>query len=534
MSSVAVAVVFVSIVVLASLAKRLNVAYPIVLVIGGIAIGYIPGIPKFVMPPDLVLVLFLPPLLYWESVSAPTGEFRAAAWWILQLAFGLVIFTMFAVAGALHAVASSISWGVALVLGAVVASTDEVAFAAVAPSLHVPRHLIATIEGESLINDATSLILYSVALGALAGTPMPISREVASLVLSLIVSVIVGAIAAAVVVTAWRLAQDEEIQPVISLIAPYLSYLPAHYLGVSAVLAVVVTGLIISSYAPRVLLPASRQRATGFWVTIVFVVNAFIFVSVGLQFHPIVASLSGYTFGQLLYYAVITCVTVIGVRALWVFGQSLMPATNRPEHAGGKADWAHVTVLAWSGMRGGVSLAAALSIPLMSAAGPFPQRNLVIFLTMCVLIATLVGQGGTLPLLVRLLKIRDDAANTREERLALAATARAALSKLDDMQRRWYIPKPVVIMLAERLRARWREFRDIEGEMRDRATGPELYRRLERAILDAQREELIRLRDDGKIDNTVMRRIQMLLDVENTEVDILMGERPTDIDPDSG
>lgn len=528
-----VAVTFIAIVVLASIAKRINVAYPIVLVLGGIAIGYIPGIPPWSMAPDLVFVLFLPPLLYWESVTAPTREFRSEAWWIIQLAFGLVIVTMFAVAAAAHAAVPAISWPVALVLGAVVASTDEVAFASIAPSLRIPRHIVATIEGESLINDATSLILYGVAISAVLGVSFSLAGSVERLALSLVVSVLIGAIAAAVVVFAWRLAQDEDIQPVISLIAPYLSYLPAYYLGVSAVLAVVVTGLIVSHYSPRVLLPAARQRSTGFWVTIVFVVNAFIFVSVGLQFHPILESLSRYTAAQLLLSAIAVCITVIAVRLLWVFGQSLLPATNLPEHPEGKADWAHTAVLSWAGMRGGVSLAAALAIPIETSAGPFPERDLVIFLTMCVLIATLVGQGATLPLLIRRLGVRDDEVNSREERLALSATAQAALSRLAQLRGQWDLPSAIVTKLEERLRSRWREFADIEGELRDRTAGPELYRRLERAILDVQREELIRLRDQGQIDNTVMRRVQTLLDVETAEIDLLTSETLTDVNPDA-
>lgn len=528
-----VAIASVSIVVLASLAKRINLAYPIVLVAGGIAIGYIPGIPKAETPPGLVLVLFLPPLLYWESVTAPTREFRSAAWWIVQLAFGLVIATMFAVAGLLHFAVKGMSWPVALVLGAIVSSTDEVAFATIAASLRVPRHLVATIKGESLINDATSLILYGAALAAVTGATFSLTASIERLVASLVVSVLIGAVAAAIVVSAWRIAQDEEIQPVISLVAPYLSYLPAYYLGVSAVVAVVVTGLIVSHYSPRVLLPAARQRSTGFWVTIVFVVNAFIFILVGLQFHPIVATLSQYAPAQLALYGLVICATVIAVRVLWVFGQALLPATNVPEHPEGKADWAHVAVLSWTGMRGGVSLAAALAIPIATSAGVFPQRSLLIFLTMCVVIATLIGQGGSLPFLIRSLGVRDDEVDMREERRALSATAHAALSRLADIQRMCDVPKSVLGPLEQRMRARTRQFTDIESGLQSSASGVEMYRRLERDILDVQRDELVRLRDRGEIDNTVMRRVQTLLDVETAEMDLLTGSRSTDIDPDA-
>jgi Na+/H+ antiporter len=533
MSVAALAVIAVAILVLVALAKRIGVAYPILLVLGGIVIGYIPGVPRAEMRPDLVFLVFLPPLLYWESVTAPTSGFLAGAAWIFQLAFGLVIATTVAVAFVAHRVDPAMGWPAALVLGAIVSSTDEVAFASLADKLRVPRHLIATIEGESLINDATSLIIYAVAIAAVLGQVFTVGQAFEQLVISVAAAIAIGLAAGAVVVTAWHFTRDEELQPIISLMAPYLAYLPAYHYKVSGVLAVVVTGIFVSRFTPRVLLPRARQRATGFWVTIVFLVNAFIFVLVGLQFHPILTeTLTHYSAWQLIWFALAVCATVIFVRLAWVYGQALVPFTNEPEHKRGKADWAHVTVLAWTGMRGGISLAAALALPLAIGAGPFPQRSLIIFLTFAVLLATLVGQGGTLPWLLRLLRIREDDQDEREERLALSRIARVALIRLAALRKEQRVPLPIIAALQRQHRSRWREFADAKEGEEYRARVTTQYRAIQRELLGVQREELLRLRNRGKIDNTVMRRILTLLDLEDEEIALLGSAGHTGLDPE--
>ncbi len=525
------AVIFGAILVLVSIANRLGIAYPIVLVLGGIVIGYIPGIPPFALPPDLVLVLFLPPLLYWESVTAPTSEFFTASglWWMFQLAFGLVVVTTLAVGAVAHALNPNLAWGAALVLGAIVSSTDEVAFAPVIERIPIPRHVVATIEGESLVNDATSLILYGIAVTAVVSGAFSIKVALGSLVLSILSAIAIGAAAGLFATVAWRLTQDDALQPVISLMTPYLAYLPSRSLGVSAVLAVVTAGLITGQTSPLYMTPRARERVRGFWVTIVFMVNAFIFVAIGMQFHQIVSELHVLSWVQLLWYAVAVSCTVIVVRLAWVFLQALLPATNEPEHATGKADWSHVTVLGWAGIRGGISLAAALAIPLETAAGPFPERNLIIFLTFCVLIATLIIQGGTLPLILRWMNVRDDGVDAREERVALAHTAKAALKRLDEMERAGEVPPELLTILRRRFSNRWREFSTKDGNG-DAARDSDRYRQLVRDLLGVQRRSLFALRQNGKVDNTVLRRIQRLLDLEAEQVDLLESTGRSDID----
>lgn len=516
----ALVVVFLAIILLVALANRINVAYPIVLLLGGMAIGFIPHVPVVPLPPDLVLVVFLPPLLYWESVTAPTSEFRSNAFWIFQMAFGLVLVTTGVVAAVLHAIVPGMSWGVAFVLGAVVSSTDEVALAAIADQLNVPRHIIGTIEGESLINDATSLIMYGVGISAVVGASFSLSQASGALALSVVEAVAIGLATGGLAVVAWRAIKDETLQGVISIVIPFISYLPAYYLGASGVLATVTTGLFVNKYTPIVLQSRARIEISGFWVTLVFLLNAFIFVEVGIGFHQIVSRLHAYSVGQLLWWTGAIAGTCIAVRVLWTFAQGLLPVTNEPEHIEGKADWSHVAILSWTGMRGGVSLAAALAIPLSTHAGPFPFRDLLIFLTFGVILATLVGQGGTLPYLIKVLGVKDDGASLREERIALAATARAALKHIDELERAGAVPRELLDHLRARFRSRWSEFasNDRDGAA---ARKTALYRKTECELLNVQREKLIELRAQRSIDNTVMRRIQRLLDLETAELQVL-------------
>jgi CPA1 family monovalent cation:H+ antiporter len=515
---VAILICLVAIIVLVSLANRIDVAYPIVLVLGGIAIGFIPYMPPVPFPPDLVLLVFLPPLLYWESITAPTSEFRSNWVWIFQLAFGLVVVTTILVAAVAHALVPGLSWGVAFVLGAIVSSTDELAFATIADRLNVPRHVIGTIEGESLINDATSLILYAIGIAAVVGASFSLVHAAGELVLSVIEALAIGLAAGGLAVLSWRVVKDDNLQGAISIIVPFVSYLPAYYIGASGVLAVVTSGIFVSRYTPVVLQPRAREAITGFWVTVVFVVNAFIFVAVGVNFKTILGNLHEFSAAQLLLFAVVVSATCIVARLVWVFAQGLIPATNEPEHTDGKADWSHVAILSWTGMRGGVSLAAALAIPLATAAGPFPHRDLVIFLTFTVLLATLVGQGGTLPWLIRLMNVKDDGADEHEERVALEATARVALEKLEELKRSGTVPEGVLELLRKRFDTQREEFGTDDAIA---AKSMALYRQSLCNVLEAQRREAVKLRGEGKIDNTVFRQIQRLLDLETARIQLM-------------
>ena len=296
--------------------------------------------------------------------------------------------------------------------------------------------------------------------------------------------------------------------------------MPAYYLGASGVLATVTAGITLSRFTPVVLQPRAREMLTGFWVTVVFLLNAFIFTEVGIRFHSIVAGLRHYTVGQLIWWGAAVALACVAVRLIWTFAQGLLPITNEPEHEEGKADWSHVALLAWTGMRGGVSLAAALAIPLETATGPFPFRDLLIFLTFVVLLVTLVGQGGTLGWLIRWLQITDDGAAAREERLALMATARAGLERLDELQRAGKIPVDILDLHRRRLEGRLTEFTP-EGRSTNAGYKAALFRQVQCDVIEAERAKLIELRARGKIDNTVLRRLQRVFDLGSVEIQVL-------------
>jgi len=511
-----------------AIANRLRVAYPIVLVLGGLAVGFIPGVPTVALPPEVVLILFLPGLLYWESVSAPTSEFRAQIGPIVLLAVGLVIVTTAVVAVVAHALIPGMGWAVAFVLGAIVSSTDEVAFTPVAERLRLPRHVIAIIEGESLINDATSLVLYATAVSAVVSGSFSLWYASLFFVIAVVGSIIVGVVAGWIVVRAWSVVRDSSLQTIISLMAPFLSYLPAQALHISAVLATVTTGLFVNRSSPFVLIPRARMRAAGFWTTIVFVLNALIFVLAGMQCHAIMQSLPRFSYGTLLLYGAAMAATVIVVRIAWLAAQGFLGLARfrGTEHQ----LWRHIAVESWCGMRGGVSLAAAFAIPLVAGRAPFPNRDLIIFLTFCVMIATLVGQGGTLPILIRWLHIRSDSTDVKEESFALSCTAKVAVERLHELTREGKVSAANARWLEKRYAARQEAFGADAARSEPKLAALSDLFDVERQMIDAERKELVALRNRGTIDNTIMRRVQMLLDLEDMKIDLVERKKRTDID----
>ncbi len=517
---VAVATVMV---LLVALANRSRIAYPIVLVLAGLALGFVPGVPAFALDPHLVLVIFLPPLLYWASITAPTGEFRRALTWIAPLAVGLVILTMVVVAAVAHLAIPGMGWTTALVLGAIVASTDDVAFGEIARDLRMPRRTAAIVEGEALINDATSLVLYAAAVGAVVEGSFQFGRAAGLLVVSALGAIAIGFAVGWLLLQVWRRTDDPMTQNLVSLLAPYLSYLPAQWLGISAVLSVVTTGLYVSRYTPLMLTPLARQRSNGIRSVMMFALNGCIFVLVGMQFRPILGQLSRFSLAALIGYGILISLAVILTRVVWVLVQTLSPSRS-PVPLRDRAS--HAAIVSWSGMRGGVSLAAALAIPLATKHGPFPDRELITFLTFCVLLATLVGQGLTLPLLVRWLHVEGDRIDVEEQQLAIAETSRAALDKLHELAGARALPAQLVNMLENRYLQRWQAYAARAG-----ADGPSpehlrVCRVVESQILQAERDCLMELRLHGKIDNTTMRRIETIFDDESIDLDLLNPPTP--------
>lgn len=506
---------------LVAIARRANVPYPVVLVLGGLVLGFVPGLPRIALDPNLVLVIFLPPLLYWEAITAPTDVMRRNAGQIWVLAIGLVIGTTLTVAVVAHASIAHLAWPMAFVLGAIVAPTDELASAPVLERMRMPRHLIAIVEGESLLNDASSLILYAVAITAATTGAFTIGGATLQFFVAAIGAIVLGLAVARLAVEGWRRITDTQLQGVISFNLPYLAYALAQRFGLSGVLAVVYAGIYANRFTPVVVTPAARLQVTGFWETLVFLANALLFLLVGLQLHELSrAVLAEYSWQAIVWYAFLVNVAVVGTRFAWVMLQEFAPVIGgASEHPEG--DWKHAFVSSWSGLRGAVSLAAALAIPTTVAGGaPLPHRDLVVFLTFSVILVTLVGGGLTLPLVIRWLRIPEGSAEETEDlQRGLLGMSEAALGRVDQLERENRLDAED----ARRLRRRYEHHRHhAAGHPSDEIEQIEA----EREVLAAERSALVAMRERGDIDNTVLRRLQRVLDITEERLRHHSGDSP--------
>lgn len=508
------------VVVLVMLARRLSIPYPIPLVLGGLVLGFVPRLPHIAMPPDLVLLVFLPPLLYSESLTLSWRDFRANLRPIGLLSIGLVAMTTVLVAITAHAIVPGLPWAAAFVLGAIVAPTDEVAVSAVAEQLPIPRRLLIIIEGESLVNDAVSLVLYRLAVVAvvtggfswLSGGFQFILASVGGIGIGLAVGVGIN----------WlrrRLTPDPLIENTISLLTPFLAYLPAETVHVSGVLAVVATGLYLGRQGPRFITSATRLQAGAMWRMIDFLLNSLLFILLGLQLHPILNRLAGHSWTALVTDAVLLSLCVILARIAWVIPGTYLPRllSRRLRAQDPFPPWQQVAVVAWTGIRGGVSLAAALAIPLVTRRGPaFPQRDMLIFLTFAVILSTLIFQGLSLPALIGRLELKEDDLVGQEESDARFQASQAGLARLDQIAKSEALPEEIVADLREHITNRTQRFeaRTLGSANEDYETRAVIYRRLRYEILKAERQTVVSLRDASAISDDVMLRLQRALDLE--------------------
>jgi CPA1 family monovalent cation:H+ antiporter len=507
---------------LATAARLANIPYPIVLVVGGLALGFAPGLPEIQLAPELVLVIFLPPLLYSAAFFANLRELRSNARGISMLAVGLVLATMCAVAVVAHAVVDGLPWAAAFALGAIVAPTDPLAATTVARRLGVPRRIVTVVEGESLVNDGTALVAYRVAVSAAVGGSFSLWSAGLEFVLGAAGGVVVGIVVGWIISEIRRRLDDVPVEITISLLSGYAGYIPAEALQASGVLAAVTVGIVVGWRAPRISTAGMRLQGYAVWETLVFLVNALLFVLIGLQLRLIIDSLSGASPAMLLAQAAAVSLAVILARIAWMFTMPYVVRAldRRPTQRERRGDWRQRMVIASSGMRGAVSLAAALALP-----GNFPHRNIVLFLTFAVIFTTLVLQGLTLPALIRRLGIRDDGTDEREELLARRAATDAALATIDELAGEdWTRDETAERMRAlydyrrSRLAARAGETDDADGDGYERRS--RTYQKMVRRVLDAQREELVRLRDRGEISNDVMHRLERELDLEDERLEI--------------
>ncbi|HEV2786075.1 MAG TPA: Na+/H+ antiporter [Solirubrobacteraceae bacterium] len=510
----------VAVAVLAAAARAASIPYPIVLVVGGLVLGFVPGMPEAELAPELVLVVFLPPLLYSAAFFANLHDLRRDLRPISLLAVGLVLATMCAVAVVAHTVIDELSWAAAFTLGAIVAPTDPLAATAIARRQAAPRRVISIIEGESLINDGTALVAYKVAAAAALGGGFSLLDASVDFVLAAAGGVLIGLAAGMVIAAIRRRLDDVPVEITISLLSGYAAYLPAEALHASGVLAAVTAGVVVGWQAPRISSASMRLQGVAVWETLVFLLNALLFVLIGLQLPLILDGLAGHSAATLVGQAAAVSLAVVLTRIGWLNSVVFLirALDRRARQRERRADWRMRMVIGWSGMRGAVSLAAALALD-----PDFPQRDVVLLMTFAVIFTTLVAQGLTLPALIRRLGIRDDGTEEREELLGRRAAVEAALAHLDELAaQEWTRDDSVERMRlaygyrARRLASRAGEFDDGDDyEHRSRT-----YQQMVRAVLDAQRAELVRLRDAGAISNDVMHRLERELDLEDERLEI--------------
>jgi len=433
----------VAIVALATIATRLRIPYAVLLVIGGLVLGFVPGLPRIMLDPELILVLFLPPLIYSSAWLTSWREFRANLRPILLLAIGLVLLTTIIIAVVAHAIAG-LSWPVAFVLGAVVSPTDAVAASATAKLLGLARRIVTVIEGESMVNDATGLVVYRFAVAAVVTGSFSLWQASLQLVAVSLGGLLIGLLISWPVAWLHRHLDDAPIEITITLLTPYAAYLVANALQVSGVLAVLSAGLYLSRQSSRFFSSNTRLQANAVWNVLVFLLNGLVFLLIGLQLPGILESIAGRSLLTLAWEALFISLTVIAVRIAWVFPAAYLPRLVSPclRERDPYPGWRQVAMVAWIGMRGGLSLAAALALPLTLTGGvPFPQRDLVIFFTFSVILVTLVGQGLSLGPVIRLLGLEPDSSLEREHAQAHLVAARAALSRLDELATEGWVPQ---------------------------------------------------------------------------------------------
>jgi monovalent cation/hydrogen antiporter len=498
------------------LAPALRVPLPILLVLGGVAMGFVPGLPHVALPPAVILVAVLPPLLYSGAFFTSLRDLRANKRPISLLAFGLVGTTMATVGVVAHEWIH-LSWAVAFTLGAIVSPTDALAATEITSRLGAPRRIVSLIEGESLVNDGSALVLYKAAIGAAVGATFSLADTSGRVVLNVLGGIAIGLAVGWIVRQIRRRLDNPPIEVAIAVLSGYLAYLPADAAGVSGVLAAVTIGVYMGWYTPELTNERTRLSGDAFWEIFVFLVNALVFVLVGLQLRRILDALSGST-GKLAAYAGLVCAAVIVTRIVWVPIFTYLPRflfkTIR-EHDP-YPPWQYPTIISWAGIRGAVSLVAALALPT-----GFPDRELILYLTFAVIVATLVLQGLTLPVLIRVLKVSDDGGAEREEAKARIHAAEAALARLEELLADGAVREDTAQRLrgqfsfrANRFRARFDDEDDGAIEEQSQA-----YQRVMRELLAAEQAALLALRNQRVVDDNVVQRVQRDLDLEAARLD---------------
>jgi Na+/H+ antiporter len=500
-----------------ALARKLQTPYPIVLVVAGLLLSFVPGIPRISLNPDVVFFLILPPLLYGAAWVTSWREFSYNLVSILFLAFGLVLFTVLGVAGAAPWFLSGFDWRMGFVLGAVVAPTDAIAATSIAKQVGLPKRIVDILEGESLVNDASGLLALEFGIAMLVGgETATVSGGLLRLIYLTTVGLGIGLLVGMIVNWVEQRIDHGPIEIALSILVPYATYLTADSIHASGVLAVVACGLYLSRKSSTFFSPGVRLQAWGVWDSLTFILNGLVFVLIGLQLHYVLGGIRGYSMRELLGYGALFSGLLILLRVFWVFPgayvsnflrRRLLHQKDRPPPA------RQVFVVGWTGMRGVISLAAAIALPQTLADGaPFAQRNLIIFLTFSVILVTLVLQGLTLPPLVRALGLAGSEGRNTEEEEARRIILETALSYLEQFrEENGGEPDETYHDLEQHCRHR---LAALKGDAADvHADHHRQYVKLSRDLLRVERKTAVRLRNEGRINDELLRDLERELDL---------------------
>ena len=513
-------------VAVAALCRRFGLSGPLVLVVAGLAASFVPGVPDYTLSPDLALLVFLPPLLYSAALESSYLGIRANLRPIGLLSVGAVLFTTVVVGFAVNALVPGLGLPLSFALGAIVAPPDAVAATSIGRRLGLPRRVVTILAGESLVNDATALTAYRVAVAVTLGGGFSLLGGLGQFVFAAVGGVTIGLLVASLVTLINRLFRDAIVENTVGLLTPFVAYLAAEndFVHTSGVLSVVVAGLVIGHRSPRQSSYASRLQSLTLWRMLDFLLESIVFAVIGLQLRSVVGALGQVGRGpaDLILTALLVSLVVIAARFVWVFPATYFPRLiGRLRERDPGPSWRIPFVISWAGMRGVVSLAAAFGLPLRQPDGSaLAGRDEVLFITFVVVIVTLVVQGFTLPTLIRRLGVQaaESAADNLAEAGAQQTAADAAMSRLQAIldEQDAEVPDGVVDRLRERVEIRalmaWERLGDSGPDRRE--TPQEAFRRLRRQLLETERLVFVNLRDSGEIDDEVLRRVLMELDLE--------------------
>jgi len=514
------------VVVFGVLARKLETPYPIILVLGGLLLSFVPGIPKINLNPDIIFFVVLPPLLYNAAWLTSWREFSHNLVSILLLAFGLVTFTVLGVTEAGQWFLPGFDWRIGLVLGAVVAPTDAIAATSIAKRLGLPKRIVDILEGESLVNDASALLALEFGIALLVGGQVPtLGSGLLRLAYLTVAGIGIGLIIGEIVHLIEHRVDDAPIEIVLSILTPYVAYLVADFVRASGVLAVVACGLYLSRKSSHFFSPSVRLQAWAVWDSLTFVLNGLVFVLIGLQLPYVMGTIKDHNLGTLMAYGAIFSAFLIALRVLWIFPGAYLANVIRRRllHQNERMPpTRQIFVVGWTGMRGVISLAAAIALPQTLGKGnPFLQRNMIIFLAFFVILVTLVLQGLTLPVFIRSLGLAGAAAPNTEEKEARRTILEAALAHLEHARGGSDAAKAEAYDdLAQHYRRRLDALNESATDAADRAASA-FYKRfldLSRELLQVERETAVQLRNQRRISDELLRELEHELDLSDARL----------------